>query len=229
MPIADDVLGADFAAPVSLLAKLSFAFRLGTRNADAPQTQLRCILRTRQPPATAELSLVVHQRKQWMAKNSANRGRPGEGTKVVNPDRTRIPISSSTRLDSRLRQFIYGYFVRETKAPTVAEMARALSSPVQQIRAALNRLAETHAFVLQENGELWRAAPFSAVPTAFPVQMGKRSWYGNCIWDALGIPAMLHEDSLVEASCGCCNFEMPLEIKVIIYLTNHDSCSTLLL
>src|SRR5437667_11759339 len=42
-------------------------------------------------------------------------------------------------------------------------------------------------FVLQENGELWRAAPFSAVPTAFPVKVGDRSYYGNCIWDALGI------------------------------------------
>src|SRR5207244_12767690 len=31
-------------------------------------------------------------------------------------------------------------------------------------------------FVLQENGELWRAAPFSAVPTAFPVKVGDRSY-----------------------------------------------------
>jgi hypothetical protein len=35
------------------------------------------------------------------------------------------------------------------------------------------------------------ANPFSAVPTPFLVRSGDRSWYGNCIWDALGIPAML--------------------------------------
>jgi alkylmercury lyase-like protein len=57
------------------------------------------------------------------------------------------------------------------------------------------------------------AAPFSAVPTAFPVRSGRRAWYGNCIWDALGIPAMLDQDARIDASCGCCNYEMVLEVK----------------
>ena len=67
--------------------------------------------------------------------------------------------------------------------------------------------------MLQENGELWRAAPFSAVPTAFPVSIGKRSWFANCIWDALGIPAMLRKDARIAAACGCCNLEMPIQVK----------------
>jgi hypothetical protein len=66
---------------------------------------------------------------------------------------------------------------------------------------------------LQVTGELWRAAPFSAVPTAFPVRSGKRAWYGNCIWDALGIPAMLHQNAQIDASCGCCNYEMVLRVE----------------
>jgi len=68
-------------------------------------------------------------------------------------------------------------------------------------------------FVLQENGELWRAAPFSAVPTAFPVKVGNRSYYGNCIWDALGIPAMLGQNARIDASCGCCNLQMLLKVE----------------
>jgi len=92
-------------------------------------------------------------------------------------------------------------------------MAAAVSAPLRKTRAALDRLVQTHAFVLQDDGELWRAAPFSAVPTAFPVRAGKRSWYGNCIWDALGIPAMLHRNARIEASCGCCNHEMILQVK----------------
>lgn len=115
--------------------------------------------------------------------------------------------------DVHLRQSIYRHFVREGRAPTVAEMAAALSAPVRKVRAALEQLAQTHAFVLQETGELWRAAPFSAVPTAFPVRARKRAWYGNCIWDALGIPAMLHQNARIDASCGCCNYEMVLNIK----------------
>jgi hypothetical protein len=115
--------------------------------------------------------------------------------------------------DAHLRQFIYRHFIREGRAPTVAEMAAALSFSMRKTRSALGRLARTHAFVLQENGELWRAAPFSAVPTAFPVRSGKRAWYGNCIWDALGIPAMLHQNARIDTSCGCCNYEMVLRVE----------------
>jgi hypothetical protein len=127
--------------------------------------------------------------------------------------RSASEAGGSDRLEARLRQYIYRQFIRDGRAPAVAEMANALSSPTRKVRAALQRLAQTHAFVLQENGELWRAAPFSAVPTAFPVHVGKHSWYGNCIWDALGIPAMLQKDARVDASCGCCNYEMVLEVK----------------
>jgi len=38
-------------------------------------------------------------------------------------------------------------------------------------------------------------------------------YYGNCIWDALGIAAMLHKDAQIDASCGCCNLEMLLKIE----------------
>jgi hypothetical protein len=125
---------------------------------------------------------------------------------------TLLDANSSDTLDTSLRQSIYRHFIHEGRAPTVEEMAAALSSPVRKVRAALERLAQTHAFVLQETGELWRAAPFSAVPTAFPVRSGKRAWYGNCIWDALGIPAMLHQNAQIDASCGCCNYEMVLRV-----------------
>jgi hypothetical protein len=114
--------------------------------------------------------------------------------------------------DRRLRQHIYRQMIRSGKAPTVAQMAAALSVPLRKLRAALQRLGKSHAFVLQESGELWRAAPFSAVPTAFPVQIGNRAWWANCIWDALGIPAMLHQNARIPASCGCCNDEMVLNV-----------------
>jgi len=94
-----------------------------------------------------------------------------------------------------LRLYIYQHFVDRGRAPKVAEMAAAL-----------------RARCIQASGELWRAAPFSAVPTPFAVQVGKRQWWGNCIWDALGIPAMLGRDATIDASCGCCNYRMILEV-----------------
>jgi len=116
-------------------------------------------------------------------------------------------------LDSDLRLYIYRHFIRHGRAPSVAGLANGLTRPLKQVKDSLARLSATHAFVLQESGELWRAAPFSAVPTAFPVKIGRRSWYGNCIWDALGIIAMLRQDASIDTSCGCCNYEMVLNVK----------------
>jgi Alkylmercury lyase len=116
-------------------------------------------------------------------------------------------------LEKRLRILIYRHFIQKGRAPKLAEMAKMLSRPLLDVRAVVERLGQSHAIVPQEDGELWRAAPFSAIPTAFPVEVGKRSWYGNCIWDALGILAMLHKSGRVLASCGCCNSAMPLRVK----------------
>jgi Alkylmercury lyase len=116
-------------------------------------------------------------------------------------------------LDSRLRLFVYHYMIRTGRCPTVAGMAKSLKSSAKTVLSSLSRLSESHAFMQQGNGELWRVAPFSAIPTPFPVTIGNRSWFGNCIWDALGIPAMLGKDARIDASCGCCNLAMPVEIR----------------
>jgi hypothetical protein len=124
----------------------------------------------------------------------------------------RLPPSAAD-FDVALRLYIYRHFIAQGCAPLVARMATALRVSTRAVRAGLRRLGETHAFAVQDNGELWRAAPFSAVPTAFPVQIGNRRWWANCIWDALGIPAMLHRDGRIEASCGCCNHAMSLSVS----------------
>jgi len=114
--------------------------------------------------------------------------------------------------DARVRRFTYRHMLRHEKSPAVREIAAALRCPAAKVRTALARLSESHAFMQQENGELWRVAPFSCIPTAFPVTVGKRTWFANCIWDALGIPAMLGKDAEIKAACGCCNYDMPLEV-----------------
>lgn len=116
--------------------------------------------------------------------------------------------------DRELRRYTYGKVVETTRAPKVAEAAAELSRSVEEVRAGYARLGESHAIMLDsEDGELWRVAPFSAVPTPFPVRIGAKSWYGNCIWDALGIPAMLGGDAVIAASCACCNEPLPVEVQ----------------
>jgi len=68
--------------------------------------------------------------------------------------------------------------------------------------------------VLHEiSGELLMVAPFSCVPTPFEVEAGKGSWWGNCIWDALGILAMLKQDGRVVTSCGCCGDPLTVTVR----------------
>jgi Alkylmercury lyase len=136
---------------------------------------------------------------------------PGNSLKLANMSAERQ--LAHDQLDERVRLFVYQHILRRQKSPTVAEIAKALACSTKRIRDSLSRLSESHAFMLQANGELWRAAPFSCIATSFPVTVGKFSWFANCIWDALGIPAMLAEDAIIDASCGCCNYEMPVQVK----------------
>jgi Alkylmercury lyase len=116
-------------------------------------------------------------------------------------------------LDKQVRHYIYDYFVKTGQAPTLRYCAQTFSSLPEDIQAAYQRLASGRALVLQSNGEILMAEPFSAVPTAFAVEVGNRTWWGNCIWDALGILAMLKEDGRVVTACGCCNDAMQIEIR----------------
>jgi hypothetical protein len=94
------------------------------------------------------------------------------------------------------------------------QIAEGLNSPVEDVRAAMERLASGRAIVLQpESRELLLANPLSAVPTPFAVHVAGRLLYGACIWDALGIPAMLGQDAVVHTSCACCGEAMSVEIR----------------
>jgi hypothetical protein len=121
--------------------------------------------------------------------------------------------SQPSLFDKQVRRYIYEYFVQQQQAPAMLQCAQALASDVSQIEAAFRRLAEGKALVLQNNGEILMAEPFSAVPTAFYVEAGAYAWWGNCIWDALGIPAMLKQDARIVTACGCCNDAMTVEIR----------------
>ncbi len=122
--------------------------------------------------------------------------------------------SETAAFDSRIRLFVYRHFVEVGGAPARTEIARRMGASSDQVAAAFERLGEGKALVLQpESGEVLMAEPFSAVPTAFEVSSGGRHWWGNCIWDALGIPAMLGQDAKVRTSCADCGEAMELKVR----------------
>jgi len=119
---------------------------------------------------------------------------------------------------NRVRLRLYQMFVEFGRCPSKAEMTADLGASVGDVTNALNELAAAHMLVLQPgSGEVLMANPLSAVPTPFAVETegraGPRSWYGNCIWDALGVIAMLHGDGRVLASCGCCGESMTVSVR----------------
>lgn len=79
-----------------------------------------------------------------------------------------MKTNTSESFDAKLRCYTYQQFVQHARAPKVSEAAQALGVAESEARAGYQRLTEGHAIMLTEpNGELWHAASFSAVPTAF--------------------------------------------------------------
>jgi hypothetical protein len=117
-------------------------------------------------------------------------------------------------LDQRVRQAVYTEVLASGGVPSSAVLAAALASELSGVKAALRRLADAHVLVLQPDGEILMAPPFSAVPTPFLVTAGD-GWqtYGNCIWDALGVLAMKGVDGWIRSACGCCGQAMEVEVR----------------
>lgn len=116
-------------------------------------------------------------------------------------------------LDTRVRLLVYGRLLDTARAPDAAELVDALDTPLGQVQAALHRLHDTHMLVLKpDSTDIWMANPLSAVPTDFAVEVGDRSHFANCIWDALGVPAMLDADATIRTSCP--DSSEPLAVRI---------------
>jgi hypothetical protein len=119
----------------------------------------------------------------------------------------------SLELDQLVRKFVYDKAMQRGTPPTLAETSTALAISLAEIQASFRRLAEGRILVLQpENGEILMANPFSAVPTPFLVELEAFSCFGNCIWDALGIPAMLAQDARIKTACADCGTAVELSV-----------------
>lgn len=116
--------------------------------------------------------------------------------------------------DGDVRVHLMERFLAEGRPPSVAESAVALDASDEDVAAAYRRLQEQRVIVLAPGTlDVWMAAPLSAVPTPFPVETERGTYYGNCIWDALGIPAMLGCEATIAASCADCGDPLPIRVR----------------
>ena len=118
-----------------------------------------------------------------------------------------------TDFDNAVRMSVYRRFVETGKAPSVEHVSRELGCVLEEVGAAFDRLAVERVLVLKPGTrEIRMAMPLSAVETPFRVHVGERIYWAPCIWDALGIPAMLGADAQIATHYE--DFEDPPELRV---------------
>jgi Alkylmercury lyase len=100
-----------------------------------------------------------------------------------------------------VRLEVYRRFLDDGVPPSVEAVAERLGVTREEAETAFRELEAGRVLVFEPGTlDVWMANPLSARPTGFPVTTESGSWWGTCIWDAFGIPAMLREDGTIETS-----------------------------
>jgi hypothetical protein len=116
--------------------------------------------------------------------------------------------------DNRARLAVYEAFVEDGEPPSAAELAGRLDAAPEEADAALRRLHDQRVIVLMPGTtEVWMAPPLSAVPTGFHVETSRGEFWGNCVWDGLGVVSMLGGDGTVETRCADCHEPITLRVE----------------
>ena len=115
--------------------------------------------------------------------------------------------------DLATRLAIYTHFAATGTRPAASDVAARVGVTVPEVRESFGRLRTQRVLVLEEDGESIRMAPpFSGIPTQHRVTSEGVSYYANCAWDALGIPAALHRPAIVHSRCE--QSLQPLELEI---------------
>lgn len=124
-----------------------------------------------------------------------------------------VDVDDAT-LDQQVRVHVYGEALATGKVPRPAAIASALGAPQEAVEASIQRLAQNRVwFLAPGTSNIWAANPFCAIPSNFKVEALGRTYWGVCIWDALGIPAALHADATITTFCPDCNEKLVLEVR----------------
>jgi hypothetical protein len=121
--------------------------------------------------------------------------------------------------DVQVRLAIQHAFLDGRPTPTVASVATDIDADPALVAGAFDRLADAHMIVLVPGTrEIMMSAPFAGRPTPFMATVGDRTYYANCIWDALGVSAMLAgagrpADALVRTTCADCGAPLSVEVR----------------
>lgn len=130
---------------------------------------------------------------------------------MTRPDRRKV---HDVGLVDEVRVEVYRGFMAGGRAPTATEVAQRLKMDDGDVRGVFRMLADQDVIAFKPGTEdLWLAHPFCASQAAFDVVSGDRRWDAICIWDALGILALIGADGTVSTVCPDC--DEVLEVRVV--------------
>lgn len=103
-----------------------------------------------------------------------------------------------------LRLAVYRTFVETGRAPSVGELASALTCSAERVQQGLAELHAARHVVLDPSGtRVLMAHPFSSVPLGFSVMGAATLWWGGCAWDSFALPHLLVDDPEVPVATTC--------------------------
>jgi len=104
--------------------------------------------------------------------------------------------------DPRVKLAVYHHFARTGARPSPEDVAQETGLRFAEILDAYARLRTQRVLLLESDGaSIHMAPPFSGVPTQHVVECDGKSYFANCAWDSLGIPAALHRPAMVRSRC----------------------------
>jgi alkylmercury lyase-like protein len=115
--------------------------------------------------------------------------------------------------NTEVKLAVYRHFAETGHAPLAVTIAERLGVDEAAVQRSYGELRAARVLFLQPDGATIRMAPpFSGVPTTHVVRVQERTYYANCAWDALGIPAALHEPAIVQSRCAQTGERLELEV-----------------
>ena len=114
----------------------------------------------------------------------------------------------------RVRHFVYQHFAETSRAPSIDVTAAHFNISNEEASEYYKKLHNRHAFFLEPDTLTIRMVnPFSGIPTDFKVHAHGKTYFANCAWDMLGIPAALHTDAVIEAKFTESNETVEIKVK----------------
>jgi hypothetical protein len=102
-----------------------------------------------------------------------------------------------------LRLAVYRMFAQTGRAPDTDALARQLGADPVVVARGLEELAGVRHLVLDGDGGIIMAHPFSAVPLGFSVVGDRVLWWGGCTWDSFALPHMLPGEGQMLVATRC--------------------------